>query len=81
MYCTTEEGAGWKFQNYCYHVVTEVKSWHDAEEYCKDNYNGHLVSILDTLEDLFLDYILATIKTELWIGIKIQVSFFTIFSC
>lgn len=79
MYCTSEAGEGWKFQNSCYHLVAEMKPWHNAEEYCKDIYNGHLVSILDTLEDLFLDYILDNIRTDLWIGIKIQVSYFATF--
>lgn len=79
MYCSSEEGGGWKFQSSCYHVVTEIKPWEKAEKYCKDNYAGHLVTILDLVEDSFLEYILADIKKDLWIGIKIQVTILSVF--
>lgn len=79
MYCSSEGSRGLKWEDSCYHVVTDIKSWENAEKHCKYYYNGHLVSILDSLEDLFLDYLLANIREELWIGIKIQVSYFNIF--
>lgn len=78
MYCSAEAGGGWKFQNSCYHVVKETKSWQDAEKHCKYTYNGHLVDILGTLEDFFLDYIVENLREELWIGIKTKVSYFAI---
>lgn len=76
MYCSSKAGEGWKFQNSCFYVATEMKTWENAEKHCKENYNGHLVTILDILEDLFLDHILANMRKEFWIGIKIQVSQF-----
>lgn len=74
MYCSSEDGGGWKFHSSCYHVVPEMKSWQMAEIYCKNNYNGHLITISDTLVDYFLEQISANMNEELWIGIKIQVS-------
>lgn len=74
MYCSSEAGKGWKWGDSCYHVVTKKESWKNAEKHCKNFYNGHLVSILDKLEDVFLDYISANKEEELWIGIQIQVS-------
>lgn len=79
VYCSSEAGRGWNWEDSCYHVVTEKKSWQKAEKRCKNYYNGHLVSILDKLEDMFLDYILANISENVWIGIKTQVSYFNIF--
>lgn len=76
MYCSSEAGKGWKWENSCYHVVTEKKSWKNAENHCRNYYNGHLVSILDKLEDVFLDYISSNIRDKLWIGIQIRVIFF-----
>lgn len=75
MRCSSEEGGGWKYENSCYHVVNEMTSWQDAERHCRSMYNGHLVTVLDTLVDLFLGHILDDKKNELWIGIKMKVSF------
>lgn len=73
-YCSSKDGGGWKFHKSCYHIVKEMKSWQMAEIHCKENYNGHLVTISDMLVDYFLEHILANIKEEFWIGIKIKVS-------
>lgn len=56
-----------------------MKSWQNAEQHCKNYYNGHLVSIVDRLDDVFLDYILANLTEKMWIGIKIQVSYLNFF--
>lgn len=75
VYCSSEEGGGWKYESSCYHVVKDIKSWEDAERHCKYNYNGHLITVLDTLVDTFLEHILANANEEMWIGIKVKVSF------
>ena len=77
MYCSPEEGGGWKYESSCFHIVSEMKSWQNAQKYCKNNYNGHLLTIRDTLQDFFLELALPKIKKEIWIGIKIQVSYFS----
>ena len=79
-YCSPEDGGGWKYETSCYHVVTEMKSWRDAERHCKINHNGHLLTIHDTMEDYFLELALPDIRNkEMWIGIKIQVSCFLLY--
>ena len=75
MYCSPEEGGGWKYKSSCYHVVTEMKPWKDAEKHCKNIYNGHLLTIRDKLEDYFLEYAIPDIREEMWIGIKTEVSY------
>ena len=75
MHCSPEDGGGWKYENSCYHIVTEMKSWQNAEMHCKNNHNGHLLFIQNTKEDLFLEHALPDTEIETWIGIKTGVSF------
>lgn len=69
-YCASDVGGGWKFQNSCYYIVSDKKSWENAEQYCVDNLNGHLVTVSDKLVDLFLDQLYP--DKHIWIGIKIK---------
>ena len=34
----------------CYKLFTETKTWSDAQRYCEQNQQGHLVSISDPSE-------------------------------
>lgn len=73
MYCTSAEGGGFRFLGSCYHLVTTRKSWEEAEQHCVDTFGGHLVTILDRTKDVYLKYLLQSMITDIWIGIKIRV--------
>ncbi|XP_054706986.1 macrophage mannose receptor 1-like [Uloborus diversus] len=73
--CSEENNSGWKFRNSCYNLLRERRSWEDAENVCKHQYKGHLVTIRDVTYDMFLDYMLRDIKEDIWIGIKIKESY------
>lgn len=78
-FCSEERGGGFKFRTSCYHVVSELKTWDEAKEHCRKNFNGHLVTILDLPIDVAVQYLISDEK-EVWIGIKIQVSLNELFA-
>jgi len=41
------------FNHHCYYFGLELKSWNDAKLYCKE-FGGHLVSVLDSKMQIFL---------------------------
>ncbi|XP_054707922.1 macrophage mannose receptor 1-like isoform X2 [Uloborus diversus] len=75
IFCSDENNSGYKFHNSCYNLVTEKKTWMEAEAYCKNEYSGHLVSVRDFSVDLFLDYVLRGFNEDIWIGIPIKEDF------
>ncbi|GIY52804.1 secretory phospholipase A2 receptor [Caerostris darwini] len=69
-YCTTEHGRGWRFKKSCFSYVSQPKTWAEAEEFCVEEYKGHLVTILDYPVTIFLNYVLQDVGEQIWIGIK-----------
>ncbi|XP_054706985.1 macrophage mannose receptor 1-like [Uloborus diversus] len=72
-FCSEENNSGWKFRTSCFNLVTEKKSWRDAEKYCRDTYSGHLATLRDVTYDIFIEYMLKTVG-DVWIGIVIEVN-------
>ncbi|CAL1269664.1 unnamed protein product [Larinioides sclopetarius] len=70
-YCTSEQGTGWRFEKSCFHVVTERKTWSEAEDFCAKNFKGHLATI-DYRVNEYLKYILRSVAEQMWIGVKIK---------
>lgn len=70
--CSPHEGGGWKFRNSCYNFVSEKKNWEKAEEHCKANFKGHLVTVSDFEVDWFISYKLFDFRISIWIGIMLQ---------
>ncbi|KAF8794569.1 Macrophage mannose receptor 1 like protein [Argiope bruennichi] len=70
-YCTTKQGIGWRFEKSCFYVVTESKNWSEAENFCAEEYNGHLATI-DYRVNEYLKYVLQKVTEQMWIGIKIK---------
>ncbi|GBM64318.1 Macrophage mannose receptor 1 [Araneus ventricosus] len=70
-YCKSEQGTGWRFEKSCFHVVTESKTWSEAEEFCAKNFKGHLATI-DYRVNLFLKYVLRNVTEQIWVGVKIK---------
>lgn len=74
LFCSPNEGGGWKFQKSCYHVVKAKTTWDEAEKHCVRNFGGHLVTVLDMTVDIALNHMLSSLIDKVWIGIKIKVS-------
>lgn len=72
-FCLSENGKGWKKDSSCFYIVEEPKNWIDAENFCIENYKGHLVTIKDFTIQLFLNYILQKQDKNMWIGITTKV--------
>ncbi|XP_042912717.1 macrophage mannose receptor 1 [Parasteatoda tepidariorum] len=70
-FCPSRIG-GWRLGISCYHVVSEKLSWQEAEAYCIDKHDGHLLTIKDFRVNLFIQYILRNYTEDVWIGIKIK---------
>lgn len=73
-FCSLEEGGGFKLEASCYHLITDSRTWDEAEDFCKEKFNGHLVTVLDSTVDMFLTHMLSDLNGKVWIGIKIKVS-------
>lgn len=58
-----------KYRESYYKVVTELKTWQEAEAFCQSE-GGHLVSVLNVYENAFL-YLLNKDVEEFWIGAKL----------
>uniref|UniRef100_A0A194AML9 C-type lectin 8b n=1 Tax=Agkistrodon piscivorus TaxID=8715 RepID=A0A194AML9_9SAUR len=70
--------SGWSaYDQYCYQVVKQLKTWADAEWFCtKEAKGGHLVSIESAGEADFVAQLVAenikTTKYDVWIGLRVQ---------
>ena len=63
---------GWyNFKNHCYLVSSSVKTWHQAQEYCRSQ-EGDLVKITSAEEnDFVLDLVRKrTSRIQVWIGLQ-----------
>ncbi|XP_054707984.1 C-type mannose receptor 2-like [Uloborus diversus] len=70
--CSENNNSGWKYRTSCFNFVKERKTWTDAEEYCKTEYTGHLITLRDKTYDMFIDYMLKDITDDIWIGIQLK---------
>ncbi|XP_015919323.2 macrophage mannose receptor 1 isoform X1 [Parasteatoda tepidariorum] len=66
---------GWRLRTSCYHVIEKKLPWQEAEDYCIETHNGHLVTINDFSVNLFIEYILRNYTEDMWIGIKTKNKF------
>ncbi|XP_042912775.1 macrophage mannose receptor 1 isoform X1 [Parasteatoda tepidariorum] len=66
---------GWRLRTSCYHVIEKKLTWQEAEDYCIETHNGHLVTINDFSVNLFIEYILRNYTEDMWIGIKMKNEF------